>query len=185
MVREHDSALVRRAKHGDRDAFAALMRRHQDRVYALVRGIVRDPHEAADVTQEVFIAVLQHLDGFREGSAFTTWLHRIAVRRSLDHCRRRRPEPVDPASWAAEHVAVAGNPHENHLMQQDLLAAIAELDESFRAAVLLVDVLGYSVDEAAGVLDVAAGTVKSRVFRGRALLSRNLGTSGHRGASNS
>ena len=101
MAAEHDTALVRRARSGDRSALDELVRRHQARVYTLVRGIVRHDEDAADVAQETWIAVVRHLDTFREGALFTTWLHRIAVRKCYDALRRRVPEPVDPATGAA------------------------------------------------------------------------------------
>jgi RNA polymerase sigma-70 factor (ECF subfamily) len=185
MVVEHDTLLVRRAKAGDRSAFDQLVQRHRDRVYTLVRGVVRHDQDAEDVAQETFVAVLQHLDTFREGAQFSTWLHRIAVRKAYDALRRRVPEPVDPAGVPARQLqARDADPHATNLARSALLEAIAGLDESFRAAVLLVDVLGVGVDEAAAALQVAPGTVKSRVFRGRAALATALGTHGVQGASN-
>ena len=183
MSAEHDHALVRRALGGDERAFTTLVRRHQDRTYSLIRGIVRNPDDAADVTQETFIAVLRHLDTFRTDAAFTTWLHRIAVRKAYDHLRKRRPDPVDPDSQAVQSMAATHDGHETHLTQTDLLHAIAALDEGFREALLLVDVLGHSIEEAAATLDVAPGTIKSRVFRSRAILARSLGTLGYNEAS--
>jgi RNA polymerase sigma-70 factor, ECF subfamily len=183
MAEEQDQAIVRRALAGDRRAFEMLVRRHQDRVFSLVRGIVRHPEDAADVTQETFIAVLRHLDTFRQDSSFTTWLHRIAVRKAYDHLRRRTPEPLDPDSLVMQQLDERTDSQAAGLARSDLLGAIAALDDGFREAVLLVDVLGHSVEEAAATLDVAPGTIKSRVFRGRAALARHLGTLGYDGAS--
>lgn len=179
MDAEPDLVLVRRAKAGEQRAFEMLVRRHQDRVYSVALGVVRHPDDAADVAQETFIAVLRHLDTFQEGAAFTTWLHRIALRKAYDQLRRRVPEPLDP-----DGVAVSGrrsrdpDPHATALARSAILDAIASLDEPFRDAVLLVDVAGMGVEEAAAALGVAAGTIKSRVFRGRAALARELGTHG-------
>lgn len=183
MATEPDLALVRRAQRGDQSAFTDLVLRHQDRVFTIVRGVVRSPDDAADVTQEVFIAVLRHLDQFAEGALFTTWLHRIALRKSYDHLRRRVPEPVSPDAPVVLHQAAGGDPQATALLQRDLIDAIASLDQGFRDAVLLVDVTGVSVEEAAAMLEVAPGTVKSRVFRARAQLAVHLGTLGHGGAS--
>lgn len=179
-----DFVLVRRARAGDRAAFTQLVQRHQDRVWALARGIVGDPHDAADVAQETFIAVLRHLDQFQEGARFSTWLHSITVRKSYDLLRRRVPEPVAPDDVRAATAEAPDDPYETQLARSALLDAIGDLDEGFRAAVLLVDVLGVSVDDAAVALDIAAGTVKSRVFRGRAQLASSLGTAGYPEASN-
>lgn len=184
MDAEPDLVLVRRAKAGERAAFEALVRRHQDRVYSVALGVVRHPEDAADVAQEAFIAVLRHLATFQEGAAFTTWLHRIALRKSYDHLRRRVPEPVDPGGAVLERQETRdGDPIGTGLAGSAILEAIATLDEPFRDAVLLVDVAGLGVEEAAAALGVAAGTIKSRVFRGRAALARELGTRGYGGTS--
>jgi RNA polymerase sigma-70 factor, ECF subfamily len=184
MDAESDLLLVRRAKAGEQRAFEQLVRRHQDRVFAVARGVVRSPEDAADVAQETFIAVLRHLDTFQEGAAFTTWLHRITLRKAYDHQRRRVPDPVDPGSHAVGGLAARDHdPQATGLQRTDLLAAIARLEAGFRDAVLLVDVAGLGVEEAAAALGVAPGTIKSRVFRGRAALARELGTRGHGAAS--
>lgn len=184
MADEPDLQLVRRATAGDRDAFTELVRRHRDRVYSIARGVVGSPEDAADVAQEVFIAVLRHLDTFQEGAAFTTWIHRIALRKSYDLLRRRVPVPVDPDGVVLQQLeARDADPQATGVARTTLLDAIAALDEPFRDAVLLVDVAGASVEEAAAALDVASGTIKSRVFRGRATLARSLGTLGLRDAS--
>jgi RNA polymerase sigma-70 factor (ECF subfamily) len=180
MDAEPDPQLVRRAKAGEQRAFELLVRRHQDRVFAVARGVVRSHEDALDVTQETFVAVLRHLDTFQEGAAFTTWLHRIALRKAYDHLRRRVPEPVDPGAARVEALASRDpDPHATNLARTDLLAAIAALDEPFRDALLLVDVAGVGVEDAAAALGVAPGTIKSRVFRARAALARELGTRGH------
>lgn len=181
MDADPDLLLVRRAKAGEQRAFELLVRRHQDRVYAVARGVVRHPEDAADVTQEAFIAVLRHLDTFQEGAAFTTWLHRITLRKAYDHLRRRVPEPQDPTSAAFATIESRDtDPHGTGLDRTALLESIARLDTAFRDAVLLVDVAGLGVEEAAAALGVAPGTIKSRVFRGRAALARELGTHGLR-----
>lgn len=180
MDAETDTELVRRAKAGEQRAFETLVRRHQDRVWSVARGVVGDPDDAADVTQETFIAVLRHLDTWQEHAQFTTWLHRIALRKAYDFLRKRRPTPADP-----DGVAIAGQQardakeHETNMAASDILDAIQGIDSSFRDAVLLIDVAGVSVEEAAAALGVAPGTIKSRVFRGRAALARVLGTRGY------
>lgn len=181
---EPDLVLVRRAKAGEQRAFEELVRRHQDRVYSVARGVVRNPDDAADIAQEAFIAVLRHLDTFQEGAAFTTWLHRITIRKAYDHLRRRVPDPVDPGGVAVSNLEARDvDPFATGLTRTALLDSIATLDPPFRDAVLLVDVAGVGVEEAAAALGVAPGTIKSRVFRGRAALARELGTRGMGAAS--
>lgn len=185
MDAEPDFELVRRAKAGQQRAFETLVRRHQDRVYRVALGVVRSPEDAADVAQEAFIAVLRHLDTFQEGAAFTTWLHRITLRKAYDHKRRRVPEPVDPSGAVVARIEARDHdPHETGMARAALLDAIARLDDAFRDAVLLVDVAGLSMEEASAALGVAPGTIKSRVFRGRAALARELGTHGMGTSSN-
>lgn len=184
MVQLSDAILARRAAAGDRPSLDELVRRHGPRVFALARGIVRHDHDAEDVAQETWIAVVRHIDSFNEAAQFTTWLHRIAVRKAYDLLRRRTPVPVDPTDVAATMLASRDpSPQDTHLDQAALLDALSQLDEAFRTAIVLVDVLGCGVDEAAAVLDVAPGTIKSRVFRGRSQLAALLGTAGIGGAS--
>jgi len=184
VVADSDVLLVRRAKGGDQAAFAELVRRHRDRVFSVARGVVRHTEDAEDVTQETFIAVLRHLGSFQEGSLFTTWLHRITLRKAYDFARKRVPDPVDPGGLAVSAIAARDrDPQATGMARRDLLDAIAGLDAGFRDAVLLVDVAGLGVDEAAAALGVASGTVKSRVFRARATLAQQLGTLGHGSAS--
>lgn len=179
MEAEPDTQLVRRAKAGEQRAFELLVERHQDRVYAVALGVLRHPEDAADVAQEAFIAVLRHLDTFQEGSAFTTWLHRITLRKAYDHLRRRVPVPIDPDSPGMTALGSRdADPQSTGLTRTALLESIARLEPGFRDAVLLVDIAGLGVEEAAAALGVAGGTVKSRVFRGRAALARELGTRG-------
>ncbi len=179
MDAEDDQQLVRRAKAGDQRAFEALVRRHRDRAHAVALGVVRHPEDAADVTQEAFIAVLRHLDTFQASAAFTTWLHRITLRKAYDHVRRRVPVPTDPdGAQVAALRARDEDPQFTGMARTALLEGLAALDQPFRDAVLLVDVAGLAVEEAAAALGVASGTIKSRVFRARAQLARELGTRG-------
>lgn len=170
---------MQRAQSGEQRAFELLVERHRDRVYSVALGVVRHPEDAADVAQEAFIAVLRHLDTFQAGAAFTTWLHRITLRKAYDHLRRRVPDPVDPSTLPVASLQGRDpDPQSTGLARSAILEAIAALDEPFRDAVLLVDVAGLGVEEAAAALGVAGGTIKSRVFRGRAALARELGTRG-------
>lgn len=179
-----DAALVKRAQKGERDAFNELVRAHQDRVYLVVRGVLRNPDDAADVVQETFISVLRSINQFQGNAQFSTWLHRIAIRKAYDHARKRVPAPIDPTERVVQSIANAHDPHSQRLAHSDLHECISALAPAFRDAILLVDVAGVSVEEAATILEVAPGTIKSRVFRARATLAADLGTRGYGDASN-
>jgi len=171
-----DRALIRRYLEGDISAFDELMRAHQDRVFATCLRMMRNRDEALDVTQDVFLTVFRKADRYKEQAAFSTWLYRVSINTCYDHLRRRtrkRTEPMpdhldpsDPRS-ADEFSAVELRP--------DVDAALATISPDFRAAVVLVDFEGMSLDGAADTLDVPVGTVKSRLFRARKLLSQELG----------
>lgn len=178
MTADHrdDAALLARAAQGDHEAFAIVMRAHEDRVFAVCLRMLADREAALDVTQETFIAAFRKAHQFQGNSAVGTWLYRIAVNNCYDHMRkakRRRmdslPEHFDQADpSASESVEAAAH-------RQEIEAALAALPREFRAAVILADIEGMSLPEVALALGVPVGTVKSRVFRGRRLLAERLG----------
>ena len=174
-----DAELLAAHVAGDDTAFAELVNRHRDRLWAVAMRTTGDPEEAADALQDALISAFRRADSFRGESAVTTWLHRIVVNASLDRLRRRSvrsasPLPEDDFGVSAP---VVGNNHD-HINQAELrweiTRALAELPEAQREAVFLVDVEGYSVEEAAAILDCPTGTVKSRCSRGRAKLAESL-----------
>lgn len=172
---------------GDREAFGVLIARHRDRLWAVALRTTGDPDEAADAFQDAAISAFRRADQFRGDSAVTTWLHRIVVNASLDRLRRRSvrssvPLPEDESSMSnmanATPVGRGGipaDPIDARETQLVIARALAELPETQREAIVLVDVEGYSVEEAAALLDCPAGTVKSRCSRGRAKLAESLG----------
>ena len=172
----HDRELIRRYLEGDVTAFDELMRAHEDRVFAICLRMMQERHAALDATQDVFLTVFRKADRYKEQAAFSTWLYRVAVNTCYDHLRRRKrkrtesmPDHYDPADprGADEFNAVELRP--------DIDAALATLSDEFRAAIVLVDLDGMSLEGAADTLEVPVGTVKSRVFRARRLLARELG----------
>lgn len=168
-----DAELVSAHLAGDGDAFAVLVRRHRDRLWALALRTLGDPEDAADAVQEALISALRGLDRYRGDSAVTTWLHRIVVNACLDRVRRNAVRPTSPLP---EHeTAPAGrdthDPIEARLTALDVTAGLQQLPVEQRAALILVDMYGWSVADAAAVLDCPAGTVKSRCARGRARLA--------------
>jgi RNA polymerase sigma-70 factor, ECF subfamily len=154
---------------GDPDAFGELFRRHRDRMWALALRTARDPEVAADAVQEAFIAAFRGADSFRGEAAVTTWLHRIVVNSCLDRLRRTKPVVQLPD---ADQSALAdpGDHHHSVEVRLDIQAALARLPESQRMALVLVDMHGLKIAEAASILNVAEGTIKSRCARGRAAM---------------
>jgi len=175
-----DAELLQRHVAGDPDAFGALFQRHRDRLWAVAVRTLGDPEEAADALQDAMIAAFRRADSFRGDSAVTTWLHRIVVNAALDRMRRRAARPT--ASGQDEEVldalATSGRPLSDPSgttdTSLDVQAALSTLVPDQQAALVLVDMLGYSVADAADVLGVSEGTVKSRAARGRAKLMPRL-----------
>jgi RNA polymerase sigma-70 factor (ECF subfamily) len=178
-VDDPDGPLVKRAQKGDRWAFEQLVERHQHKLYTLAARVLGSQNDAADAVQEAFIRAWLGLSSFRHGARFSTWLYRICLNAAHDQRTKRRTTPL-------EDVAEPADPRDElvaHELSGALQQALAELDEDYRVAVVLYDVLGCSYAEIAELTDVAEGTVKSRIFRGRARLGELLGTSVERGES--
>ncbi len=168
---------------GDPDAFATLFTRHRDRLWAVAVRTMGNPHDAADGLQDGLVAAYRRADSFRGDAAVTTWLHRVVVNACLDRLRAAKvrradalPDDLDDrrdrgSSYTStspvddpEQAAVADD------RRRAVLEALATLPADQRAALVLVDMEGYSVEETAAILDCAPGTVKSRCSRGRARL---------------
>ncbi|NYI05418.1 RNA polymerase sigma factor SigM [Allostreptomyces psammosilenae] len=162
---------------GEPAAFGELVRRHRERLWAVALRTTGHPEEASDALQDALLSAFRAAHRFRGGAAVTTWLHRIVVNACLDRMRRnavRRavPLPDEVESW--DGVLGSSEPPdavvERDERKRALFAALAQLPEEQRAALALVDMDGYSVVEAAEILGVPTGTVKSRCARGRARL---------------
>ena len=171
-----DEVLLAAHLRGDPAAFGQLVARHERRIYGLCLRILGNREDAEDATQEAFVAALRTASSFRRAAAFSTGLYRIAVNAATDQARRRGrarlaaldPEDaglaVDPGGELGEVVAAAVT----------VQTALAQVPEEFRVAVVLCDLYRLPYADAAQILEVPVGTVKSRVFRGRAALAERL-----------
>lgn len=165
-----EAALLRRAASGDRQAFGALVQAHQGYLRQWLRRLCGgDAAQADDVAQEAFIAAWRALPGFRGEAAFRSWLTRLAYRCWL----RQREQPLEPGH--ADEPAAATLTHPDPGARLDLQRALAQLREVEREAVLMCCHAELSHAEAAALLGLPLGTVKSHVQRGRARLRELLG----------
>ncbi len=171
-----DDDLVDAARSGDRQALDGLLRRHHDRIWGICRRLAGNDADAADATQEALLAVATRLDRFDGHSAFTTWLYRVATNACLDELRRRgrRPVPVEEVL----PTGTEGGADTGLADRLDVDAALADLPEEFRVAVVLRDLCDLDYAAIAEVLDLPPGTVRSRIARGRAALANRLGNHG-------
>ncbi|WP_127479387.1 RNA polymerase sigma factor SigM [Nocardioides pantholopis] len=184
-----DADLLAAHVAGDTDAFGTLVARHRDRLWAVALRTTGHPEDAADGLQDGLVAAYRRAATFRGEAAVATWLHRVVVNACLDRLRAtrvRRSEPL-PADLGESDPAYStgGSPTDDPAARADqaetrrlVLAALRALPPEQRAALVLVDMEGYPVAEAAAVLGCPVGTVKSRCARGRARLAVLLGVLG-------
>ncbi|WP_203433067.1 RNA polymerase sigma factor SigM [Jiangella asiatica] len=172
-----DEELLRRHVDGDPESFGELFTRHQDRLWAVALRTLGDPHDAADALQDAMINAFRRAGSFRSESAVTTWLHRIVVNACLDRVRHSAARPADPVAFDGTEIAgvtpvtePASDPAEQTALRVDLEHALASLPDEQRVPLVLVDVEGFPVAEAAEMLGLPVGTVKSRCARARAKL---------------
>ena len=185
-----DAELVGLAKAGELDAFEALTNRYEQRVFGLAMRMLRQEHDAEDVTQQTFLSVLENLDGFRGEASFSTWVLRIASHAALKIIRKRKglntisleeatepsedfnsiPHPEFIADWrqSPEHLV------ERNEVRRLLDDALTRLDEKHRLVFLLRDVEGLSIQETAEALELSEGNVKVRLLRARLQLREDL-----------
>jgi RNA polymerase sigma-70 factor, ECF subfamily len=170
-----DAALLRAHVDGDPDAFAELVARHQDRMWAISLRIMRNKEDAADALQDAYISAFRRAGSYRGDAQVTSWLHRVVVNACLDRLRAMRVRETEPFPENLDRWRRLGNTMTQDVVeikeQRSLVAAALDtLNADQRAALVLVDMEGYSVGEAAQILGCAPGTVKSRCARGRARL---------------
>lgn len=170
--------LVARAQAGDQTAFRDLYRQHAGRVYALCLRLTGDTREADERTQDVFVRLWDKLRSFRGDSAFSSWLHRLAVNVVLSERRTtgRRERRVTPADDPAIVVGAqqGAPPQDSAGLGIDLERAIAQLPDGAREVFVLFDIEGYGHGEIAQLVGIAEGTSKAQLFRARRLLREKL-----------
>ena len=162
-MQEPEPALIRAAAAGDQEAFEQIVRAQQVHVWRFLRRLLGDPALAEDVAQETFVRIYTRLDGFTFQAKFTTWMLQIARNAGIDALRGRERR----ARLAAAVESRPPRPDISPDQRAELQAALDSLPVDLRTILLLVEVLGLRYGEAAAVLDLPVGTVRSRVFRAR------------------
>lgn len=179
-----EKVLLARAKKGEIAAFESLMTAYENRIYTLALRSTGSEHDAADITQEVFLRAWKNLDSFRGDSSLSTWLYRVTSNLCVDFARKKAAEGMpasidDEESPAAEladssRMAQPEAAAENQELREELQTALAQLSEEHRRVVLLRDVAGLTYADIAHTLGLEEGTVKSRLARARAGLRKIL-----------
>jgi RNA polymerase sigma-70 factor (ECF subfamily) len=173
---DEDADLVARAKGGDRRAFDLLVERHLPRVWRVVYRVLRHREDTEDVVQEVFVTVHRSLRDYRGDAKLSTWLHRIAVTRALNHAERaaervrRSSEPLEAAGEPPATTPTPLHALEAKELRKRLADCLERVPEAWRAVLALRDAEEMAYEEIAAVLGLALGTVRSRLARARALL---------------
>lgn len=180
-----DEELVKRVQQGDKRAFDLLVLKYQHKIAAIISRFVKDSAEVHDVSQEAFIKAYRALGSFRGDSAFYTWIYRIAINTAKNYLvsRGRRPPSSDIDIEDAEIFSSADGLRditspEGEAMRDELEQvvnkAIRDLPEDLRTAVTLREMEGMSYEEIAEVMDCPVGTVRSRIFRAREAIDRQI-----------
>lgn len=186
-----DAVLVRQCWQGDSAAIERLVLKYQNRIYNVILKICADPDDAAELTQDTFVKIIENIENFQGRSSFYTWAFRIAVNLTLNYCRRNAR--LDFSSLDAEQIRYDSQPgkvlkellsNENSLdpaavaqnkeLCQIVLESLNKLDDAQRAVVVLRDIEGMNYNQIANVLDIELGTVRSRISRGRKKLRQIL-----------
>ncbi len=180
-IRLDDETLVKQCQRGDSEAMTCLIVKYQDRIYNTILKICNNSDDAAELTQDTFVKVIENITAFRGKSSFYTWLFRVAVNETINYCRRRFKVPMQSLDNGPSLAVLAESPENDpaRLAQQKeviklLTDAIGRLDEEHRVVLILRDIEQMSYDQIAEVLEIEMGTVKSRLSRARALLRELL-----------
>ena len=190
-ARAEEAAILQELRAGSEDAFASLIAQYHGPIYSLLARTIRNPSDAPDLTQEVFLKVFRGIRGFKGDSSLRTWIYRIAVHEASNQRRwfRRHAEretaleaemPGDGEEGLSllETLAADGISPFDAAAQAELRtqveAALLDVPDAYRATVVLRDIEGFAYEEIAEILEIELGTVKSRLMRGRAHLKKVL-----------
>ena len=184
-----DAALLRRIRTGDQEALGDLLRAHQDRLYNVCLRMVNHPDDAAEITQDAMVKIIEHIDRFRGDAAVTTWMTRIAMNQAVSFLRKRklrRHQSLDGSDNGRDGYGdeparlrdTLTDPREqdptSRVQEGERLGLLREaldrLEEAFRAVIVLRDLEDMSYEQIAQTLELPVGTVKSRLFRARIAL---------------
>ncbi|AFM40095.1 RNA polymerase sigma factor, sigma-70 family [Desulfosporosinus acidiphilus SJ4] len=172
----HDTELITGILNGNAKLYEEIIERYQTGVYRTAYYYTQNVEDARDITQEIFIKVYNKLAGFKQGSAFSTWLYRIAVNHCLDWSRRKKPLFVEPACLDS-HFDKRVGPEENLLRQEvsaEIQDAIGSLHEIYRTVLILYYFEDFTPQQIADILGTSKRTIETRLFRGRKLLKEEL-----------
>jgi len=181
QAEQDDAQLVKASQHGNQDAFAFLVQRHQRRVFTMALGMLQDDDEASEITQEAFVAAWRGLPAFRSEARFPTWLYRIAYQCCVRQLERRTQERARHSAMQAEQMLEgvnnekqAVNTREGHDRQAIVLETLDTLPTTYRMVLILRHLQDMTYEEMADILTIPIGTIKTQLFRARHLLKERL-----------
>ncbi|MER8601533.1 RNA polymerase sigma factor [Mesorhizobium sp. M1339] len=176
-----DMQLVGRALARDGDAFRTIIKTHNQRLYRIARGVVRNDSEAEDIVQEAYVSAFAHLESFRGDASLATWLSRIVINEALGRLRKRRRMVAMPENPQAEIIRFPLNPSddpERTMAQRQILELVERATDSlpdvYRMVFVARVIKGLSIEETAELLGVRPETIKTRLHRARALVRKAL-----------
>ncbi|CCC57844.1 RNA polymerase sigma factor [Caloramator australicus] len=171
-----ETLLIQQCKENDIDAFESLFKQYENKIYNIAYYILKNEHDAMDVTQEVALKIYRSISNFKGDSKLSTWIYRITYNTCLDYIKKRKEDlSLD------EYIAIEGetidnteDTYESNELRNIIKNCILKLNEDFRTIIVLRDVHGFSYQEIAGILNIEVGTVKSRLNRAREALKKEL-----------
>lgn len=167
-MNEEDLDLIRRAKRGHMDAFTILVRNYKHFVYRMAYGVLQNPYDAEDVSQEIFLKVHQSFKKLRDERTFPTWLAQISMRTSFDWIKRHKKHTK--ASLDPELVSEKKDMYAASDIRLDFERSLRQMDVELRTILILREIQGFDYEEIARILKIAIGTVRSRLHRARTQL---------------
>lgn len=176
----NESKLIKKCIEGDIDAFEILIEKYKQTAYNIALGIVKNPDDAMDMSQEALIKVYRYIKNFNQKSSFSTWLYRIVMNTCLDYIKKNEKNKVVPINEEVinnEDSCMDSNPEkilDKKIETQQIRDAIYKLAPIQKNAIILRDIQGFSYEEIANITDCSLGTVKSRIKRGRENLKEIL-----------